>query len=123
FALQLSYVQAAKVPLVFTSNQYNTTVPENALGNTAVVSDIMMGMYLPTETNNVPVVRYRIMNGDPDNFFKTSARVIGDFCFLEIHVRTNNRHVLNRESRDMYRLQIKAQERNGDRSKMTFLVL
>ncbi|CAL4064237.1 unnamed protein product, partial [Meganyctiphanes norvegica] len=101
--------------LKFTSSKYNASVPENALGNTPVVSDAMMGVFLPLK--DTPVVRFRVLDGDSQNFFKASSRIVGDFCFLELHVRTNNRHVLNRESRDHYVLTVKAQLRNDDRTK------
>lgn len=98
----------------FTALQYNASVPENALGNTAVVSDAMMGVYLTDPTLKI---KYRIAEGDLQNFFRAGKRVVGDFCFLELRVRTGNRHALNRESRDQYRLKVKAQNRRLDGTK------
>nr|XP_053631087.1 fat-like cadherin-related tumor suppressor homolog isoform X2 [Cherax quadricarinatus] len=98
----------------FSAEQYNASVPENALGNTAVVSDTMMGVYVTDPTLKI---KYRITEGDNQNFFRAGKRVVGDFCFLELRVRTGNRHVLNRESRDQYRLKVKAQHRHHDGSK------
>ncbi|XP_076056118.1 FAT atypical cadherin kugelei isoform X2 [Oratosquilla oratoria] len=101
--------------LRFTSDHYNATVPENALGNTPVVSDDMMGIFLARPVLNM---RYKIVEGDPYDFFKAKARVVGNFCFLELSVRTNTKQVLNRESRDLYKLKVKAQHRRHDRSKV-----
>ncbi|XP_064094852.1 fat-like cadherin-related tumor suppressor homolog isoform X3 [Macrobrachium nipponense] len=98
----------------FSAPFYNASVPENALGNTVVVSDDMMGVYM---TDPSLKIKYRITEGDDQNFFRARAREVGDFCFLEITVRTGNRHVLNRESRDTYTLKVKAQHRRHDRTK------
>ena len=100
--------------VLFTAPLYNASVPENALGNTAVVSDTMMGVFL---TDAALKVKYRITDGDDSNFFKAGKRVVGDFCFLELRVRPENHDVLNRESRDQYRLKVKAQHRRHDGTK------
>uniref|UniRef100_A0A182VKJ9 Cadherin domain-containing protein n=1 Tax=Anopheles merus TaxID=30066 RepID=A0A182VKJ9_ANOME len=52
-------------------------------------------------------VRYKIVAGDKDRFFKAEERAVGDFVFLAIRLRTNN-IVLNREKGDSYRLEVKA---------------
>ncbi|XP_037803520.1 fat-like cadherin-related tumor suppressor homolog [Penaeus monodon] len=98
----------------FSRPQYNASVPENALGNTPVVSDVMMGVRI---TDPSLRIRYRITEGDSQNFFRAAARVVGDFCFLELSVRTGNQRVLNRESNDLYKLKVKAQHRRHDRTK------
>lgn len=98
----------------FSRPQYNASVPENALGNTPVVSDVMMGVRI---TDPSLRIRYRITEGDGQNFFRAAARVVGDFCFLELSVRTGNQRVLNRESNDLYKLKVKAQHRRHDRTK------
>lgn len=98
----------------FTAPLYNASVPENALANTAVVSDAMMGVYLSDASLRI---KYRITDGDDKNFFKAGKRVVGDFCFLELRVRPDNHDVLNREKRDQYRLRVKAQHRRHDGTK------
>ncbi|ROT81646.1 putative fat-like cadherin-related tumor suppressor-like [Penaeus vannamei] len=98
----------------FSRPQYNASVPENALGNTPVVSDAMMGVRI---TDPSLRIRFRITEGDSQNFFRAAARVVGDFCFLELSVRTGNQRVLNRESNDLYKLKVKAQHRRHDRTK------
>lgn len=99
----------------FTSALYNASVPENALDNTPVISDEMMGISIRHE--NI-TIKYRITDGDPDNIFRVSSRVVGDFCFLEINVRTTSSHNLNRERRNLYTLQVRAQHRRDDRTRM-----
>ncbi|XP_063848744.1 fat-like cadherin-related tumor suppressor homolog isoform X3 [Scylla paramamosain] len=74
----------------------------------------MMGVFL---THPSLRVKYRITGGDERNFFKAGRRVVGDFCFLELRVRPDNHDVLNRESRDQYRLRVKAQHRRHDGTK------
>lgn len=54
------------------------------------------------------VNKYKIVSGDPDRFFKAETRLVGDFWFLIIRVRTGNRAVLNREYQDTYRLIVRA---------------
>ncbi|XP_042222155.1 fat-like cadherin-related tumor suppressor homolog isoform X3 [Homarus americanus] len=98
----------------FSAPQYNASVPENALGNTAVISDTMMGIYA---TDPALKIKYRITEGDDKNFFRAARRVVGDFSFLELRVRTGNLQFLNRESRDQYRLKVKAQHRRHDGTK------
>lgn len=100
--------------VTFTSPLYNASVRENALGNTPIVSQEMMGVFLPDSDYSV---KYRIIEGDRDNFFRSSQRVVGNFCFLEIYIRTGNVRNLNRESNDHYRLKVKAQHRRHDRTK------
>ncbi|KAG0714708.1 Fat-like cadherin-related tumor suppressor [Chionoecetes opilio] len=73
-----------------------------------------MGVFL---TDAALKVKYRITEGDHRNFFKAGKRVVGDFCFLELRVRPDNHYVLNRESRDQYRLKVKAQHRRHDGTK------
>ena len=101
--------------LHFTSSLYKASVPENALDSTPVASDDMMGIFL--QRSNV-TIKYRLTDGDPDTIFKINSRVVGNFCFLEIQVRASSTHNLNRERRSMYSLQIKAQYRRPDRTKV-----
>ena len=99
----------------FTSPVYNATVQENAFGNTPILSDDMMGVYFPDDTYSI---RYKIIEGDDYNFFRSSQKVVGNFCFLEIFVRTGNSRILNREGRSLYKLKVKVQHRRPDRTKV-----
>lgn len=100
--------------IAFTSSLYNASVKENAFGNTPVISQEKMGVFLPDPKY---AIKYRIIDADQNHFFRTSQRVVGNFCFLEIYVRTGNTRNLNRESQDHYRLKVKAQHRRRDRTK------
>ena len=101
-------------PLKFTSALYNASVKENAFGRTPIVSEEMMGMFVPEDG---AMIRYRIVEGDRGGFFRASHRVVGNFCFLDVYVRTGNNRKLNRESKDQYKLRVKAHIRNADGSR------
>jgi len=67
-------------------------------------------------------IRYKIIGGDRDKFFKAEERFVGDFCFLLIRTRTGNVDVLNRERRDKYVLEVRATgTRREGKSKMSVL--
>lgn len=91
--------------LEFTRAQYNVTIPENSVAKTQAISTEKMGIFVADPTL---VIRYKIVSGDPDRFFKAETRLVGDFWFLIIRVRTGNRAVLNREYQDTYRLIVRA---------------
>lgn len=101
--LQDDHFEAEPV-FAFTSALYNATVPENSPGKTAVVPDERMGIH----SERFETIRYRMLSGDRDRFFKVEDRVVGDFCFLVIRIRTNNNDVLNRERKDKYVIEVKA---------------
>lgn len=65
-------------------------------------------------------VRYRIVSGDKDKFFKAEERLVGDFWFLLLRTRTGNIDVLNRERKDKYTLEIKATATKRDGKKAYF---
>ncbi|KYM95679.1 PREDICTED: fat-like cadherin-related tumor suppressor homolog [Cyphomyrmex costatus] len=91
----------------FTQSRYNVSIPENSIGKTYVVPDERMGIQLASADSDVDV-KFRIMNGDREKFFKTEERTVGDFCFLLIRTRTSNVDVLNRERKDRYELVVRA---------------
>ncbi|XP_044007072.1 fat-like cadherin-related tumor suppressor homolog isoform X2 [Aphidius gifuensis] len=92
----------------FTAKSYNVTIPENSIGKTYVTSEEKIGIYLPLSLqNNIAEIKYRIINGDRDKFFKAEERIVGDFCFLLLRTRTGNVDVLNRERKDRYVLQVR----------------
>ncbi|XP_062556294.1 fat-like cadherin-related tumor suppressor homolog isoform X3 [Armigeres subalbatus] len=85
---------------------YNVSIPENSVGKTYAVqppNEDRMGLYVTPELD----VKYKIISGDKDKFFKAEERLVGDFAFLAIRLRTSN-VVLNREKGDSYRLEVKA---------------
>ncbi len=78
--------------LEFTQSEYHVVIPENSLGRVyAVPSDLTTKMGIPMSGSSGVLnrpdslsVRFRIKSGDPDNFFKAEAEVVGDFVFLLI---------------------------------------
>ncbi|XP_011054457.1 PREDICTED: fat-like cadherin-related tumor suppressor homolog [Acromyrmex echinatior] len=91
----------------FTQSRYNVSIPENSIGKTYVVPEERMGIQLASADSDVDV-KFRIMSGDREKFFKTEERTVGDFCFLLIRTRTSNVDVLNRERKDRYVLVVRA---------------
>ena len=64
-----------------------------------------MGMQIVDPTLEI---RYKIVGGDTNKFFKPEERIVGDFCFLLVRTRTGNFEVINRERQEKYTLNIKA---------------
>lgn len=93
----------------FTKQLYNVSIPENSVGKvyaTLLPGTERMGIYI--RPNSLSDIRYKIVDGDRDKFFKAEDRVVGDFCFLFIRIRTGNNDVLNRERKDRYILEVRA---------------
>ncbi|CAH0554099.1 unnamed protein product [Brassicogethes aeneus] len=100
---------AAESDFRFAKSLYNVTIPENSVAKTYATQPPgaeLMGVRLPSA--GFHDVRYRIVEGDKDKFFKTEHRLVGDFCFLFIRIKTGNNDVLNRERKDKYILQVRA---------------
>lgn len=101
---------AADVAFHFSKQLYNVSIPENSVAKTYATqtpgSDLM-GIHLPSP-NTFADIRYKIVEGDKDKFFKAEHRIVGDFCFLFIRIKTGNNDVLNRERKDKYVLQVRA---------------
>ncbi|CAH1634963.1 unnamed protein product [Spodoptera littoralis] len=96
------------VELRFSSALYNLSIPENSPPRTYALqppADDPLGVRLPAPDARV---RFRIRHGDKDKFFKAEERTVGDFCFLSIRTRAGHADVLNRERRDLYRLDVRA---------------
>lgn len=91
----------------FTRPLYNVSISENSIGKTYVVPEERMGVKLASADNDVDI-KFRIVSGDRDKFFKAEERTVGDFCFLLIRTRTSNVDVLNRERKDRYVLEVRA---------------
>lgn len=77
-----------------------------------------MGVYRLDEDVEV---RFRIVSGDRDKFFKAEERLVGDFWFLLIRTKTGNVDVLNRERKDRYVLDVRATATKKDGSKFFYL--
>ena len=91
----------------FTSAQYNVSIPENSIAKTYVLPEEKMGISLSNLDSNTEI-KYRIVGGDRDKFFKAEERTVGNFCFLLIRTRTGSVDVLNRERKDRYVLEVRA---------------
>lgn len=99
----------------FTSSHYNASIAENSMGKTYVTPDDKMGIHLlAPDDHRFEEIKYRIVSGDKEKFFKAEERVVGDFCFLQLRIRTGNVDVLNRERKDRYNLEIRATARRHD---------
>ncbi|KAM9320567.1 protocadherin Fat 3 isoform 2-T2 [Gastrophryne carolinensis] len=95
----------------FMHPMYNATVYENSAARTYLNSQTKIGIRL---VNLSWDIKYRIMSGDEEGFFKAEEVVIGDFCFLRIRTKGGNSAILNREIQDSYLLSIKASVRGED---------
>lgn len=105
----------------FTSASYNVSIPENSIGKTYVLPSEKMGIALANLERD-DEIKYRIVGGDRDKFFKAEERTVGDFCFLLIRTRTGNVDVLNRERKDRYVLEVRATAtRRAARNKLVIL--
>ncbi|XP_058828867.1 fat-like cadherin-related tumor suppressor homolog isoform X4 [Topomyia yanbarensis] len=95
-----------KYTFQFSHTVYNVSIPENSVGKTYAIqppNEDRMGIYVTPDLD----VKYKIVSGDKDKFFKAEERLVGDFAFLAIRLRTSSA-VLNREKGDSYRLEVKA---------------
>ncbi|XP_041116042.1 protocadherin Fat 3-like [Polyodon spathula] len=95
----------------FTHSLYNATVYENSAARTYANSKVKMGVTL---THKSWDVKYRIVSGDEEGFFKAEEFVMGDFCFLRVRTKGGNAAILNREIHDNYLLTVKATVRGED---------
>lgn len=108
--LQSENVNVLKPEFKFTRSFYNASIPENAPWKTNVVPDEKMGIWLG---ENFDKVRFKIISGDKDKFFKAEELLVGDFYFLVIRTRTNINDVLNRERKDKYVVEVKGTAVSG----------
>ncbi|VEN58944.1 unnamed protein product [Callosobruchus maculatus] len=93
----------------FTKQLYNVSIPENSIAKTYAMQTPGAGpMGIRIFPDTFSDIRYKIVEGDRDKFFKAEQRVVGDFCFLFIRIKTGNNDVLNRERKDKYVLQVRA---------------
>lgn len=120
FTLHLAslLVPALQDTFQFTRGHYNVTIPENSAGKTYVTPDEKMGVFRLDEDVEV---RFKIVSGDRDKFFKAEERLVGDFWFLLIRTKTGNVDVLNRERKDRYVLDVRATATKKEGKKMFYL--
>lgn len=106
----------------FSKPSYNVSIPENSVAKTYATQAPgaeRMGIHVRPYTFSD--IRYKIVDGDRDKFFKAEDRLVGDFCFLFIRTRTGNNDVLNRERKDKYVLQVRATATKRDgKQKVSF---
>uniref|UniRef100_A0A8C3XJ89 Protocadherin Fat 3 n=2 Tax=Chelydra serpentina TaxID=8475 RepID=A0A8C3XJ89_CHESE len=95
----------------FTHSIYNATVYENSAARTYVNSPSRMGITLADISWDI---KYRIVSGDEEGFFKAEEVIIADFCFLRIRTKGGNSAILNREIQDNYLLIVKGSVRGED---------
>ena len=115
-------VENSSIEFRFTSHLYNVSIPENSMGKTYVTPEEKMGIELKDSHRSYEEIKFRIVSGDKDKFFKAEERVVGDFCFLLLRTRTGNNDVLNRERKDKYVLDIRASAKRHDgRNKVSWL--
>uniref|UniRef100_A0A5F8H1R8 Protocadherin Fat 3 n=1 Tax=Monodelphis domestica TaxID=13616 RepID=A0A5F8H1R8_MONDO len=95
----------------FTHSIYNATVYENSAARTYVNSQSRMGITLSDLSWDI---KYRIVSGDEEGFFKAEEVIIADFCFLRIRTKGGNSAILNREIQDNYLLNVKGSVRGED---------
>ena len=101
--------------LEFTSSVYNATVQENSVGKVYVVPSEKMGIPCDDPTYSV---RFKIVSGDSENFFKAEAEKVGNFVFLMLRTRTSNINVLNRERVASYQLTVRAVFRDSEQHRL-----
>lgn len=95
----------------FTRSMYNATVYENSAVRTYLNSQSRMGITMADLSWDI---KYRIVSGDDEGFFKAEEVVIADFCFLRIRTKGGNSAILNREIQDNYLLIVKGSVRGED---------
>ncbi|XP_061408146.1 LOW QUALITY PROTEIN: protocadherin Fat 1-like [Lethenteron reissneri] len=100
---------AVPLRLQFTRPVYNATIYENSAVKTYVESREMMGVPLGDASWDV---KYKVVSGDDDHFFKVEEYTVGDFCFLRIRTKGGNAAMLNREVSDRHLLTVKATVRS-----------
>lgn len=88
----------------FTHSMYNATIYENSAARTYANSQVKMGIHVTDPSWDI---KYRIISGDEDSFFKAEEILLGDFCFLRIRTKGGNSAILNREVQNHYLLIVK----------------
>lgn len=112
-----SVEKAYSSPLLeFTNESYNATVQENSVGKVYAVSEEKMGIYCDDPSYSI---KFKIVSGDEENFFKAESEKVGNFVFLMIRTRTSNVNVLNRERVEKYQLTIRAIFRDSDQHRLS----
>ena len=116
-AQSMDVIPMTEDSFVFTQARYNASITEGAVGKSYVTPAMKMGIYVTDPTFSV---RYKVISGDEDGMFKADERLIGDFCFLRLRLRTGSHLMINRELKDVYKLTVKARGDYGhNRKKFT----
>ena len=99
----------------FTEGSYNATIYENSVGKVYVESQQKMGIF---NNDSGVSIKYKIIDGDPELFFKAESEQVGNFVFLLIRTRTSNVNVLNRERAAAYSLKVRATFRDASKQRL-----
>ncbi|KRZ80520.1 Protocadherin Fat 1 [Trichinella papuae] len=97
------------VTFEFTQSTYVATILENTRRKVYVQPISKMGIYLSPDLKGH--VRYRIISGDAEGFFKAESVVVGNFAYLRIHTKSLLDLSLNRESNAEFELVVRASVR------------
>ncbi|KRY74853.1 Protocadherin Fat 1 [Trichinella pseudospiralis] len=97
------------VTFEFTQSTYVATILENTRRKVYVQPTSKMGIYLSPDLKGH--VRYRIISGDAEGFFKAESVVVGNFAYLRIHTKSLLDLSLNRESNAEFELVVRASVR------------
>ena len=106
---------AARWDFFFTRSTYNATIQENAVSRTYIVPEEKMGIYMKDPTI---IVKYKV-KGDESRLFKAEERIVGNFCFLRIRLRTGSYETINRERISSYDLTVRATGRHANGPKFS----
>ncbi|XP_003367396.1 protocadherin Fat 3, partial [Trichinella spiralis] len=74
------------VTFEFTQSTYVATILENTRRKVYVQPTSKMGIYLSPDLKGH--VRYRIISGDAEGFFKAESVVVGNFAYLRVHTKS-----------------------------------
>ncbi|XP_003376814.1 putative cadherin domain protein [Trichinella spiralis] len=80
-----------------------------------------MGIYLSPDLKGH--VRYRIISGDAEGFFKAESVVVGNFAYLRVHTKSLLDLSLNRESNAQFELVVRASVREIKRETSARLLI
>lgn len=92
YSEEAQHQQQQGIDFQFSRPLYNVSIPENSVAKTyatPVAGDGRVGVRVPP--NTFSDIRFKIVGGDRDRFFKAEDRLVGDFCFLFIRTRTGKR--------------------------------
>ncbi|KRX26660.1 Protocadherin Fat 3 [Trichinella nelsoni] len=109
------------VTFEFTQSTYVATILENTRRKVYVQPTSKMGIYLSPDLKGH--VRYRIISGDAEGFFKAESVVVGNFAYLRVHTKSLLDLSLNRESNAQFELVVRASVREIKRETSARLLI